>query len=271
MRVLGFTQNDSHIYCTEEQAVEEFVNVMKLHEFFYKTLGITKYHLELALRDPKNTKKYHGNEEMWQKAEKLMREAVAQTNIPMVETVGSAAFYGPKIDFIIHSSIGREFAISTNQLDLFMGPRFKLKYIDRDGSEKVPAIIHRAPLGSHERFIGFLLEHFAGALPVWLTPVQAKVLPITDKQIDYSRDIVEALTKVGIRVEIDDRSETLQAKIRDAQLEKIPYMFILGPREEEAHKVSLRLRNGEDRGAMDTKEAIFLISRVIEDKSLDLE
>lgn len=246
MRVRGFAQNDAHIYCTEEQAVEEFVNVMKLHEYYYKTLGITNYHLELALRDPNNTKKYHGNEEMWAKAEKLMREAVKQVDIPMVEEIGSAAFYGPKIDFIIHSKIGRQFAISTNQIDLFMGERFGLKYTDKDGKEKTPVIIHRAPLGSHERFIGFLIEHFGGAFPTWLSPVQVKVLPISEKHLDYANKVVSNLKESGIRVELDERAETLGNKIRNAQNEKVPYMLIMGDKEIENNEVSVRNRAGEN-------------------------
>lgn len=246
MRVRGFAQNDSHIYCTEDQAVEEFVKVMKLHEYYYKTLGITDYHLELALRDPNNTKKYHGNEEMWIKAEKLMREAVKQVDIPMVEEIGSAAFYGPKIDFIIHSKIGREFAISTNQIDLYMGERFGLKYTDKDGKDKTPVIIHRAPLGSHERFIGFLIEHYGGAFPIWLSPVQVKVLPISEKHLEYASDIVKELKQNEIRVELDERAETLGNKIRNATAEKVPYMLIVGDKEVEEKAVSVRKRDGSN-------------------------
>ncbi len=253
MRVRGFAQNDSHIYCTEDQAVKEFVDVMKLHEYYYKTLGITDYHLELALRDPNNTKKYHGNEDMWVKAEKMMREAAAQVDIPMVEEIGSAAFYGPKIDFIIHSKIGREFAISTNQIDLFMGERFGLKYTDKDGKEKTPVIIHRAPLGSHERFIGFLIEHFGGAFPTWLSPVQVKVLPISEKHLDYANKIVNELKQSGIRVELDERAETLGNKIRNATNEKVPYMLILGDKEIENNEVSVRNRAGENSSMQITK------------------
>src|SRR3990167_6186315 len=249
MRARCLTQNDSHIYCTQEQAMEEFVNVMKLHEYYYKALGITDYHLEISLRDPKNKKKYHGNEEMWKSAEKLMRDAVSKLDIKMVEQVGSAAFYGPKIDFIIKSSTGREFGISTNKIDLFMGDRFGLKYVDKDGSEKTPVIIHRAPLGSHERFIGFLIEHFGGNFPTCLTPIQVKVLPITEKHLDYAKKVVQELRDAGIRVELDDRNERLQAKIRDAQLEKVAYMFIVGDKEIEAKAVAVRKRNGEDLGS----------------------
>ncbi len=246
MRVRGFAQNDSHIYCTEEQAVDEFVKVMKLHEYYYKTLGITDYYLELALRNPKNKEKYHGNEKMWVKAEKLMREAIKQVDIPMVEEIGSAAFYGPKIDFVIHSKIGRSFAISTNQIDLFMGERFGLKYTDKDGKEKTPVIIHRAPLGSHERFIGFLIEHFGGAFPTWLSPVQVKVLPISEKHLDYAKKVADSLRSVAIRVEVDERNETLGNKIRNAQNEKVPYMIVLGDREQETGNISVRNRAGEN-------------------------
>lgn len=263
MRVRGFAQNDSHIYCTEEQAVEEFVKVMKLHEYYYKTLGINDYHLELALRDPKNTDKYHGNEEMWIKAENLMREAVKQVDIPMVEEIGSAAFYGPKIDFIIHSKIGREFAISTNQIDLFMGDRFGLKYTDKDGKEKTPVIIHRAPLGSHERFIGFLIEHFGGAFPTWLSPVQVKILPISEKHLDYANEVLKNLKEAGIRVELDERSETLGNKIRNAQNEKVPYMLVLGDKEIENKEVSVRNRAGEN-STMQLSNFIGIIKDEIE-------
>ncbi len=270
MRVRGFAQNDSHIYCTQEQAVEEFISVMKLHEYYYKTLGITDYHLVLSLRDPKNKKKYHGDEEMWVLAEKLMREAVSKIDIEMVEDIGSAAFYGPKIDFIIKSSIGREFGISTNQIDLFMGKRFGLKYTDKDGGEKTPVIIHRAPLGSHERFVGFLIEHWGGNFPAWLSPVQVAVLPITDKNLDYSKQIAKKLDEAGLRVELNENNDTLQAKIRDAQLQKIPYMLIIGGKEEEAGKVAVRSRESKDLGQMDIKDLAEKLAKKIKAKELDL-
>jgi len=270
MRVRGFAQNDSHIYCAQEQAVEEFISVMKLHEYYYKTLGITDYHLVLSLRDPKNKKKYHGDEEMWALAEKLMREAVSKIDIEMVEDIGSAAFYGPKIDFIIKSSIGREFGISTNQIDLFMGKRFGLKYTNKDGGEKTPVIIHRAPLGSHERFVGFLIEHWGGNFPAWLSPVQVKVLPITDKNLDYSKQVAKKLDEAGLRMEINENNDTLQAKIRDAQLQKIPYMLIIGGKEEEAGKVAVRSRESKDLGQMDLKDFAEKLVKKIKAKELDL-
>lgn len=267
MRVRGFTQNDSHIYCTLDQAIEEFVNVMKLHEYYYKVFDIKEYHLELALRDPKKKNKYHGDDKMWKLAEKLMREAVAKTKIKMVEEVGSAAFYGPKIDFIVKSSIGREFAISTNQIDLYMGERFELKYIDSEGKGQTPVIIHRAPLGSHERFIGFLIEHYGGIFPVWLSPVQVVVLPISDRNLEYSEKVADKLKVAGIRAELDSRSETLQSKIRDAQIQKVPYMLVVGNREEEAKTVAVRLRTGEDLGSIKLEEFITRIAQIIAEKN----
>lgn len=269
LRVRGFAQNDAHIYCTEEQAVDEFISVMKLHEYYYKTLGITEYHLVLSLRDPKNKKKYHGDESMWKKAEALMRKAASRVKIPMVEDVGSAAFYGPKIDFVIRSSIGREFGISTNQIDLFMGKRFKLAYVDAKGNKKTPVIIHRAPLGSHERFIGFLIEHWGGAFPTWLAPVQVKILPITDKNLKYAKAVADVLSKEEIRWELDERAETLQAKIRDAQLAKVPYMLILGGKEEQGSSVAVRKRSGKDLGAVPLNKFVSEIKEEIGSKSID--
>lgn len=273
MRVRGFEQNDAHIYCTTEQAVEEFVNVMRLHEYYYKTLGINEYYLELALRDPKNKSKYHGDEKMWEQAESLMREAVSKVNIPMVEKEESAAFYGPKIDFVVKSSIGREFATSTNQIDLYMGNRFKLKYVDSDGSEKTPVIIHRAPLGSHERFIGFLIEHFAGAFPAWLHPVQVLIIPVSAKYQEYAKKIEKELISLipELRVELDGGNETLGNKIRKTQGQKIPYMLIVGDKEIENNSVSLRLRDGKNVGELKVEKFSEQIYKIISSKELELD
>ena len=263
MRVRGFTQNDAHIYCTKEQAVDEFVQVMKLHEFFYQALGIKDYYLELALRDPKKNDKYHGDDQMWALAEKLMREAVSRVDIKMVEEAGSAAFYGPKIDFVVRSSIGREFALSTNQIDLYMGDRFGLKYVDQGGLEKTPVIIHRAPLGSHERFIGFLIEHFGGKFPLWLSPVQVKILPISQAHHEYAQKFAKELQEKGIRVELDDRSETLSAKIRNAQMEKVPYMAVVGDRELENNSLAVRVRDGQKQEVMKVAEFVSKLQKEI--------
>jgi len=270
LRVRGFSQNDAHIYCTPEQAVAEFVAVMKLHEHYYRSLGITDYYLEMGLRDPNKTTKYHGDEKMWKLAEKMMREAVSKLDIKMIEKTGSAAFYGPKIDFIIRSSTGREFATSTNQIDLYMGDRFSLKYADKDGKEKTPVIIHRAPLGSHERFIGFLIEHFGGDFPVWISPVQAIVIPISEKFTAYGREVSEALVSQGIRSQLDDRDEKMQAKIRDAQLQKVPYMLVVGEREERAKSAAVRLRSGKDLGAKTVTEITETIKQIATSRIMDL-
>ncbi|MEK7595437.1 MAG: threonine--tRNA ligase [Patescibacteria group bacterium] len=272
MRVRSICQNDAHIYCTLEQAEEEFLKVLELHEFYYKIFGLTKedYYIAIGLPDPKKTNKYHGDKETWDRAEKLMRSACAKSGIRIVDDIGGAAFYGPKTDFTIRSSIGREFAISTNQLDLFMPGRFNLTYTDKDGSDKLCAVIHRAPLGSHERFIGFLIEHFAGAFPVWLSPLQVKLIPISQNQADYAQRLKDKLLEKDIRVELDDRDETMQAKIRDAQMQKIPYMFIVGKKEVEANTVSVRLRTGEDLGALKALDAISRVGERISSRSLDL-
>lgn len=270
LRVRGFSQNDAHIYCTVEQAVDEFVSAMKLHEYYYQSLGINDYYLEMGLRDPKKKSKYHGDEKMWHLAEKLMREAVAKLKIKMIEKSGSAAFYGPKIDFVIRSSVGREFGISTNQIDLYMGDRFGLKYTDRNGKENTPAIIHRAPLGSHERFIGFLIEHFGGAFPLWLSPIQAVIIPISEKYLGYAKKVEEELKEAGLRVEVDERDEKMQAKIRGGETQMIPYMLIVGEREKKDSTVAVRLRDGKDLGPKKISEVVTKISKISSNRVLNL-
>lgn len=261
LRVRGMNQNDAHIYCTDEQAVDEFVSVMKLHQYYYHTLGIKDYYLELALRDPKNRNKYHGDEKMWERAEELMREAVKKTDIRMEVKEGNAAFYGPKIDFIIKSAVGREFAISTNQLDLYMGKRFNLSYVDKNGDLKTPLIIHRAPLGSSERFIGFLLEHYNGALPVWLAPVQLTLIPIAERHVVHTKKLLNLLKGNNVRVELDDRNERMQSKIRDATLQKVPFIGIIGDKELElADCVALRSRDHGDLGLTKINDCIKKIT-----------
>ena len=247
MRVRGMQMNDAHIYIEKEKAVEEFVRVIQLHEHYYKALGITDYEMELALRDPANMGKYHGDEDDWKDAERMTIEAMEKSGVPYKVVNEGAAFYGPKMDFQIKSSIGRAFTASTNQLDLFMGKRFNLEYTDADGKKKVPAIIHRAPLGTHERFIGFLIEHFAGKFPLWLSPVQVKILPVSDKFDGYAKKVMETLKAAGARVELDSSSESLGKKIRNAKTEYIPYVLVIGEKEETAGTVSVEHR---DKGAV---------------------
>lgn len=272
LRVRAITQNDAHIYCTEDQAEKEFLDVLKLHEYYYNTLGLTKddYHIVLGLPDEAKRDKYHGDKKLWDKAEMMMRSAIKRSQIRLVEDLGGAAFYGPKIDFNIKSSTGRIFGISTNQLDLFMPQRFNLTYTDSDGKEKYCVVIHRAPLGSHERFIGFLIEHYGGAFPVWLSPVQVKVLPITERNVKYANDLSLKLKAEGIKVELDERNETLQAKIRDAQFEKVPYMVVVGEKEEKAKKLAVRLRTEKDLGQLSFDKFLQTVKEKIENKSLNL-
>ncbi len=239
MRVRAMTMNDAHIYCTEEQAVEEFVTVLKMHDYYYKLLGITEYYMELALRNPGNDK-YHGDDAMWEKAESLMRKAMEVSGISYKVENDGAAFYGPKVDFQIKSSIGREFTASTCQLDLFMPMKFDLKYVDKDGSLKTPVIIHRSPLGTHERFVGFLIEHFAGAFPLWLSPEQIRILPVSEKYQPQAAELAGKLREQGFRVHTDDSDETLGKRIRNAEKMKIPRMIVLGEKEAESGLVNVR-------------------------------
>ena len=256
MRVRAIAQNDAHVYCSIEDAEQEFIDTLKLHEYYYEALGLTRddYYIVIGLPDESKRDKYHGDKEMWDKAEKIMRSAIEKVGIKSIDDVGGAAFYGPKIDFNIKSSIGREFSISTTQLDLYMPTRFNLEFTNEKGEKELAAVIHRAPLGSHERFIGFLIEHFAGAFPVWLSPVQVKIIPISDKHLDYAKKIEENFKKEKIRVEIDDKSETMGNKIRKAQEEKIPYMIIVGDKEIDANTISVRYRNGEQENALDLED-----------------
>jgi threonyl-tRNA synthetase len=243
MRVRGMQMNDAHIYTTEEQAIQEFVDVIKLHEYYYKILGIEKYEMELALRDPKKMDKYHGEEADWKKAEEMTMKAMELSGVPYKIAHEGAAFYGPKMDFQIYSSIGRMFSASTNQLDLYMGKRFGLEYMDKDGKKKTPFIIHRAPLGTHERFIGFLIEHFAGNFPLWLSPVQVKVIPVREQHNAYAKEVAEILKEQNIRVDFDDADANLGTKVREAKNNKIPYWVVIGDKEIEASAVTLESRD----------------------------
>mgnify|MGYP001156653770 FL=1 len=270
LRPRVFCQNDAHIYCSEEQAIDVFLEIVDLHRYYYGTLGLTDYHVELNLRDPEKMDKYHGDEAMWQKAEKITREALDKSGIQYTVVNEGAAHYGPKMDFKIKSAIGTEYGISTNQIDLFMPEKFGLRYVDKDGKEKPVIVQHRAPLGSSERFIGFLMEHFAGAFPVWLSPIQVQIIPIGEKHLNYARELLQKFKDKNIRTTVDDRSETMQAKIRDAQIKKIPYMLIVGDKEVENNQASVRLRTGENLGPISIDEVISKIEKMYLTKSLTL-
>lgn len=262
MRVRGMQMNDAHIYVQRENAVNEFVQVIKLHEYYYKTLGIENYEMELALRDPANMDKYHGEEQDWIDAEKMTVEAMEKSGVPFKVVHEGAAFYGPKMDFQIYSSIGRAFTASTNQLDLFMGKRFELEYTDADGSRKTPVVIHRAPLGTHERFIGFLIEHYAGNFPTWLSPVQARILPISEKHSDYADELKAQFDTAHVRADIDGSAESLGKRIRAAKLEKIPYLLVVGDEEVKEGTVSVESR---DKGKLDSMRGSDFVKHIVKE------
>jgi len=271
MRVRGFCMNDAHIYCRYDQAKEEFIRVMHLHARYYDLMDIKDYYMRLSLPDLDKLDKYVDQPQKWLDALSIIRAAMTESGYPFVEAKGEAAFYGPKIDFMIKSAIGTEYTISTNQLDFLATQTFDLKYIGEDGQEQPVYVIHRAPLGTHERFTAFLIEHYAGAFPTWLAPIQARVIPISDKVSEYSRKVLDALFQTpvvngtaGLRVDIDTSAERMQKKIRDAQLQKIPYMLVVGEREAAEGKVAVRLRSGKDLGAMPLETFIARIKKEAE-------
>lgn len=241
-RVRYITQDDAHIFCREDQVVDEFINVIDYIMFLLKTFQIKKYYLRLSLRDPKNKDKYLGSDKVWKDSEEKITEAIKKIGLKPVLGIGEAAFYGPKLDVIINDSLGREWQCGTIQVDFMLPERFNLEYIDKDGKAKRPILIHRAPLGSLERWVGLLIEHYGGAFPVWLSPIQVMIIPISDKHIAYGQKILEKLKEKGIRAEIDSRQETTSAKIRDAEIQKIPYILIIGSKELEKNTVNVRVR-----------------------------
>ncbi len=260
MRVRCLHMNDAHIYCSREQFAEEFRAVNDMYLKYFKIFGIDKYVMRLSLHDPaKLGQKYIDEPELWLETEEMVRQVLKESNIPYVEVPDEGAFYGPKIDVQIWSIIGREFTLATNQVDFAQGRRFKLSYTNKDNQPEVPLIIHRAPLGTHERFIGFLLEHYAGKFPLWLAPVQVKVLPISDKFVEYSRKVVAELKKADIRAELDDRNEKIGKKIRDTELMKVPYMFVIGEKEIAEESVSVRKQGKGDAGMVPLSEILLTL------------
>jgi threonyl-tRNA synthetase len=242
--------NDAHIYCSREQFFDEFRAVNEMYLKYFKIFGIEKYVMRLSLHDPsKLGQKYVNEPTLWKETESMVRKVLIETGTPFVEVQDEAAFYGPKIDVQIWSAIGREFTLATNQVDFNSGIKFKLSYTNSSNEAEVPLIIHRAPLGTHERFIGFLLEHYAGRFPLWITPLQVKVLPISDKFSAYAHEVTQALTKVGIRASIDERNEKIGKKIRDTELAKIPFMLVVGEKEMLETQVSVRRQGHGDLGA----------------------
>jgi len=267
MRVRCLHMNDAHIYCTKEQFYEEFKAVNDMYLKYFKIFGIEKYVMRLSLHDPaKLGKKYVDEPELWKETEDLVRNVLIKTGTPFIEVPDEAAFYGPKIDVQIYSAIGREFTLATNQVDFAQGRRFNLQFTNKDNKPETPLIIHRAPLGTHERFIGFLLEHYAGKLPAWLAPVQVKILPISDKFADYSESVLKELKKADIRAELDDRQEKIGKKIRDAEVKKVPYMLIIGEKEMNDSAVSVRKQGTGDLGIKTVQEFISSLSHEIRER-----
>ncbi|MBH5319260.1 threonine--tRNA ligase [Paenibacillus sp. GSMTC-2017] len=265
-RVRAMTLNDAHIFCRPDQIKEEFARVVNLIRKVYEDFGIKDYRFRLSYRDPKDTEKYFQNDEMWEMSQRMLREVVEELELPFFEAEGEAAFYGPKLDVQIKTALGKEETLSTAQLDFLLPERFELEYVGEDGKKHRPVVIHRGIISTMERMTAFLLENFAGALPLWLSPVQAKVIPVSTVYEAYARQVSETLQEAGIRVESDLRNEKLGYKIREAQLEKVPYMLVVGENEMQAGAVSVRKRGEGDIGAIPNAELIDLIKKQIEDK-----
>ena len=264
MRVRCLHMNDAHIYCTKEQFAQEFRAVNDMYLKYFNIFGIDKYVMRLSLHDPaKLGQKYINEPELWLETEEMVRQVLIETGTPFVEVQDEGAFYGPKIDVQIWSIIGREFTLATNQVDFAQGKRFNLSFTNKDNEPETPLIIHRAPLGTHERFIGFLLEHYAGKFPVWLAPLQAKILPISDKFMPYAQEVLAELRKAGVRAEIDDRNEKIGKKIRDTELMKVPYMLVIGEKEMTEGQLSIRRQGKGDLGMMDKTAFISQIHQEI--------
>lgn len=273
MRVRGFCMNDAHIYCRYDQVNEEFKKVIQLHARYYKLFDIQDFKMILALPDFENANKYSDDQSNWEKTAQSIRQAMDELGFPYEEEAGEAAFYGPKIDFIIKSALGTEYTISTCQLDFMAPARFELDYRGESGEQEPILVIHRAPLGTHERFIAFLLEHYGGNFPTWLAPSQVRIIPISDRHIPYAQRIYDALfqatvhcASAGIRADIDTSSERMQKKIRNAQIEKVPYMIVIGDKEVETDTVNVRHRSGATLESLSCHDLIQRLKTEIEDR-----
>jgi len=267
-RVRCMTLNDAHIFCTPDQIKEEFTGVMKLVERAYRDLGITKYSYRLSLRDPANKTKYVDNDEMWEMGEQVLREAMDSLQLPYKEARGEAAFYGPKLDIQLADVMGHEETYSTVQVDFHLPSQFGLNYIAPDGKHHRPVMIHRAIISTMERMVSYLIELYGGAFPLWLAPVQAAVLPITDRHVEYARKVHARLEAAGLRSELDDRNEKVNLKIRDAQLQKVPYMLVVGDREAESDSVAVRHRKHADMGTKTVDQFIAEVRGLVESKNV---
>ena len=264
VRVRGFTQDDAHLFCRPEQVQEEFEQVIDLVMYVFNSLGFNEFTAQVSLRDPNDKKKYLGSDELWEKAEQAIIEACKQKGLETVTELGEAAFYGPKLDFMVKDALGRKWQLGTIQVDYNLPERFGLEYIGADNQKHRPVMIHRAPFGSMERFIGVLTEHCGGNFPLWLTPDQFIVLPISEKYTSYAEKVLESLIFSDIRGLIDHRDEKIGRKIRDAELKKIPYMLIIGEKEQESGTVSVRKHGQGDLGTMQPPEFTAMIRSEID-------
>lgn len=264
-RVRGFTQDDAHIYCRPDQLKEEFIKVIEIVLYIFKVLGFEKYTAQVSLRDPNNKEKYIGTDENWEKAQSAILEATAEKGMETIVVEGEAAFYGPKLDFMVKDAIGRKWQLGTIQVDYNLPERFDLEYIGSDNQKYRPVMIHRAPFGSMERFVAVLLEHTAGKLPLWLTPEQVIILPVSEKYEEYAKKVLSLLEISEVRATVDNRAEKIGKKIRDAELERIPYMLIVGEKEQDENIVSVRRQGSGDIGAMNVEAFTALLNKEIED------
>ncbi len=263
-RVRGFTQDDAHIFCTQDQVKDEFKKVIDLVLYIFKTLDFQNFKAQISLRDPENPSKYIGTDENWAKAESAIIEAAAEKELPTIVELGEAAFYGPKLDFMVQDALGREWQLGTIQVDYNLPERFELEYTGADNQKHRPVMIHRAPFGSMERFVAVLLEHCAGDFPLWLTTEQVAILPISDKYNEYAKDVLDLLNNSDIRGFVDDRNEKIGKKIREAELKKIPFMLVVGEKEAEEKQVSVRQRGEGDKGSLGVDEFAALVRQAIE-------
>jgi threonyl-tRNA synthetase len=270
-RVRAMTLNDAHIFCTPEQMLPEFIKVVQLIQEVYAVMGFEQYTYRLSLRDPNDKEKFVENEEMWRSSEAALRQALDWLGLEYYEGIGDAAFYGPKLDVQVANALGKEESISTVQLDFTLPERFQLEYIGEDGLPHRPVMIHRGVISTMERFMAFLIENYAGNFPVWLAPVQAMVIPVSDERHgEYARQVYERLLAAGLRAEVDLRKERMNLKVREAQLQKIPYMLVVGDKEAAADAVSLRLRTNENIGAMPLEDFIAVATRLDRERSREL-
>lgn len=265
-RVRSFTQDDAHIFCRPDQVKDEFIRVMEIIEIIFKALSFENFEAQISLRDPSNTEKYVGTDENWERAESAIVEACQEKGLPAKVEYGEAAFYGPKLDFMVKDALGRRWQLGTIQVDYNLPERFDLTYIGSDNEKHRPVMIHRAPFGSMERFVAVLLEHCAGDFPLWLTPDQVMILPVSEKYHDHAEKLNELLKRNEIRTLIDLRSEKIGRKIRDAEMKKVPYMLIVGEKEMNENSVSVRKHGQGDLGSMSVEDFIAMIEKQVKEE-----